>query len=502
MNKKFITKKVFVMAVLAAVQVFCVFANEELVKTEPCVYKEVYVATSNEYKPGMDYKLCRDDLNHLCYLLVNGYAGYSDMVQRGFKIDKFTEDVISGLKPVDNSVSTDDFLSQIALNLKSYINDFHFSFIIEDDSYNHTFINDKKIVYWSDIYLEKKGKDFFVKDGNGIVENGIHYKTDLDTLFYYPLRGENVYRLGFLSSEPIRKKEFEFNGKNISVSLHDDETIPELPMKYREIETADSAYLCMNFFHLPEYNTVQYNGAEVMFQKYIECGEKFCSKKNIVLDLRGNKGGYLDPPFGFYSFLYTGRNMWHYLDECHVEYFMEYDFLFSPVYVLYNYNLACIYNWGNKYEINKDKVEMRKSPEKKFFKNKVEEIDYLYEPKKFNGKLILLIDRNTASAGELAVLFAKRIFGVEDVIVIGENSKGCASFSSGMKLRLPCSKICVCLPCLKLYEMDSFDLWNGEGTGIFPDYWATRKDLNELIYSITQDDELKVELKPVGLMLL
>lgn len=499
MIKKFIIKKIFVLAALVSVQNFCVFAEQELVKTEPCTYQEIYVVPSPEFKSDIDFNLCRDDLKHLCYLLVNGCAGYPDMVQRGFKIDKFTEDVISGLNPKKNKVSTDDFLAQIILNLKPYINDFHFSFVNNGEYF---FINDKKIVYWSDIYLEKKGRDFFVKEGKGIVENGAQYKADLDTLFYYPLKGENVYRLGFLSSEPIRKKEFEFNGKNISVSLHDDETIPELPMKYREIETADSAYLCMNFFLPPDYDTVQYNGAEVMLKKYVECGEKFCNKKNIVLDLRGNIGGYLTPSFGFYSFLYTGRDMWHYIDECSIEDYMNYDLLYSPVYVLYRYNWACINNRDTKYELNKEKIEMRKSPVKKLYTNKPEEIDYLYEPKKFNGKLILLIDRKSASASELAVVFAKRIFGDENVIVIGENSQGCASFAHGLNIKLPYSKIVVFLSIMKLHEMDSFNLWHGEGTGIFPDCWATRNDLNELIYLITKDDEFKLKLKPIGFNLL
>lgn len=497
MSKKFLIIKMFFMAALAAVKIFFVFAEEKLIKTEPCIYQEVYVISSAaEYKSDMDFKFCRDDLKHLCYLLSTGYAGYPEMVQKGFRIENFTEDVLSGLNPKNNSITTDTFLAQIALNLKPYIRDRHFLLI---NNGNATYIQNKKIVYWSDIYLEKKDKNFFVKDGKGIVENGVHYSTDFETLFYYPLKGENVFRLGFLSSEPIEKKEFEFNGKNVSVPLYDDESIAELPIKYKEIETPDSAYLCMNFFRLPDYNTVQYNGAEVMFEKFIECGEKFVNKKNIVVDLRGNKGGWLYPSFGFYSFLYTGRDMRHYLFECRVEDFMNYDFLYSPAYVLHYYNLACIYNWNNKNDWCNEKIEMRKSPVKKIYINNPREIDYLYEPKKFNGKLILLIDRKTASAGEHAVLFAKRIFGDENVIVVGENSMGCASYSAGIRLKLPCSKIVVSFSPMKMHEMDSFDLWNGENTGIFPDYWSTREDLNELIYSITQDEEFRVELKSIGL---
>lgn len=502
MIKKFIIKKIFVLAALVSVQNFCVFAEDKVnIRETPCEYRTVRLGNLDNVNYYISEKACRYDLEYLCYLLSTGYSGYSDMLQNGFRPEKFIQDVLSGVKTKGRRVDTEDFIEQIVKNLKFYINDGHFSF---ETGIKTERVFTKKKIYWSDIYLEKKNKEFFVKDGNGLVLNGAHYPADIETLFYYPLKGENVFRLGCLSSEPIESKEFKFNGKPVVVPLVDDGVIPEVSIKYKELQTVDSAYICLNFFILPNFNSFYYSGTEVMMKKFVLCGRKFFDKKNIVLDFRGNHGGWLFTPFAFFTWLYNGYvdndpSDFYDIIDSELNKYMNYERIISPASLQYSYLSARKSKEFSKESKYRSKVkESKKKPVRKIKYNAGGEVVLLNGESRFQGKIIILIDRNSASSAENAVCLAKRIFGNDNVVVIGENSSGVAMYYAGIYLNLPRSKVCVNFGTNRNYEIESFDLWNGEGTGVFPDCWATRNDLNELIYSITKDEELKVELKTIG----
>lgn len=97
-------------------------------------------------------------------------------------------------------------------------------------------------------------------------------------------------------------------------------------------------------------------------------------------------------------------------------------------------------------------------------------------PVGFQGRLILLVDANTASSAETFVLMAKRD---SRTIVVGENTRGMARFGEIKLYSLPHSGIRLQAGS-KLFE----DPEGGfrEGRGIVPDYWLESSDsISEIV---------------------
>ena len=44
--------------------------------------------------------------------------------------------------------------------------------------------------------------------------------------------------------------------------------------------------------------------------------------------------------------------------------------------------------------------------------------------------------------------------------------------------------------------------WHGEGTGLFPDWWCSGSDLNDAIFLISGDNEMKEKLKNIEFYLM
>ena len=84
--------------------------------------------------------------------------------------------------------------------------------------------------------------------------------------------------------------------------------------------------------------------------------------------------------------------------------------------------------------------------------------------------LIVIIDGNVASSGEG---FIHYLFQVENVVVVGENSKGALTFGPVSRHQLPHSKLFVALP----INFGIFiDLEFREEKGFFPDLWVPAED--------------------------
>ena len=112
----------------------------------------------------------------------------------------------------------------------------------------------------------------------------------------------------------------------------------------------------------------------------------------------------------------------------------------------------------------------------------------------YDGRIVILIDRNTMSASEEAVFLAKKAVGADKVFVVGENSGGCFEYVDILDYALPNSGIYLHLADKKITSLSENPQWHGEGFGIYPDYWAIGTDLNDTIFMITQDEELKEKL--------
>lgn len=479
--------------------------GQTLVDSENCTFESIEF-----YNQKTKSIISRDefltDLDHLCYILSTGYSGYSDMIEKKFNESKFINAVISDF-PDETEITTRNFFRSLTKHLLPYINDAHFQLITESES---STLCSKRIVLWTDIYLEQIDNVFVVKHSyNDQIKEGMKYAGDLENLFYYPSKGKNTYRLGLITDKKITNASFAFYRNNvidfINLDLNDDGSIFPNFFKYKDFSTDKTAYITINNLLLPELNSPYRNGADRAFVKLSQCGKKYNNKKTIILDLRQNQGGNCLYTLGFLYCLYFNRELKDTAYSKTVEDWFNNSFrqilsIKSPVssqaYLLNNQKKINDPETIEqlKYFVNIDKEDPQKNtwsitPSK----------DKLFNKKsKFNGQLIILTDRNNVSAGELTIYLAKYIFGQDKVTVIGENSYGMATYWNLFTLRLPCSGIGVHVALDKSYTLDSYNAWHGEGIGILPDWWSDGKDLNQTIFLITQDEEMKERLKDIG----
>ena len=144
---------------------------------------------------------------------------------------------------------------------------------------------------------------------------------------------------------------------------------------------------------------------------FIALGEKYRGDKVLVLDYLSNQGGYNRITREFIK----GLNDYVHCEEHSAS-------LISPVTEGKN----CYREWVIK-----------------------ESQPYNIELGKFDGTLIMLINGDTASAGETAVLYAKSL---KHFILIGENSMGCNTFGNVAGYSLKHSKIIARIPNTDVYK--------------------------------------------------
>ena len=243
------------------------------------------------------------------------------------------------------------------------------------------------------------------------------------------------------------------------------------------------------------------NDTELNYLKtFSNSAKDYKDKEFLIFDLRGNYGGANIYEKKFFLELYD-QNM------------TTDDFSHGDIRNIFSYanirafrHLIHIYADVNSPEV-KEMLNDLKTYEKIIKRNpqKIIEIpenknsDMTFDNPEFKGKIILLTDKNVASAGEDFVLLADIIFGeTTEVIQIGQNTSGCLLYGNICDFYLPNSGI----KCrLNLTDFSSLakqsKRFHGEGVGLYPDYWSTNEDLNDSIFLVTKDQQMYELLKDV-----
>ena len=100
----------------------------------------------------------------------------------------------------------------------------------------------------------------------------------------------------------------------------------------------------------------------------------------------------------------------------------------------------------------------------------------------YPGKLIVLANRNTGSAGDMTVAASR---GVKNCFVVGENTAGVGVFANVHHYILPYSKIQFGLPSQLIIDPHC-----PEGQGFAPDFWLdTSNPIPELIRWVSSPDD-------------
>lgn len=443
-----------------------------------------------QYKTELSFKEMMEDLDSYIYLMESSYAGYEDALSRGMDTNEIKNQFQSRYDK-DEKIKIDDFYAALYDAFIPYIQDNHAS-LNHNDKYN-TFIKDQYI-FFSDIYVQKNNSAYFVLNENQLkIPAGAKFNDDEKYLFYYPAKGRDVYRIGYLQTENKDSISIKFDNQEFALPITKAENVDE-PCLYFVKSTDKSSYI--------KYNRCDFeNETELNYQKaFSNSAKDYKDKDFLIFDLRGNYGGANIYEKKFFLELYD-QNM------------TTDDFSHGDIRNIYSYanirafrHLLHIYADVNSPEI-KEMLNDLKTYEKMIKRNpqKIIEIsekinsDMTFDNPEFKGKIILLTDKNVASAGEDFVLLADRIFGeTTEVIQIGQNTSGCILYGNICDFYLPNSGI----KCrLNLTDFSSLakqsKRFHGEGNGLYPDYWSTNEDLNDSIFLVTQDEEMYEILKDV-----
>lgn len=421
------------------------------------------------------------------YLLESSYSGYEDAIERGLDLEKMT---ISVRKKFEKEmfVSTEKLAQELISAINPYVNDVHFCICTNENLYK-SFTSEK--VYFSEIFLKKKGNDFVVseifdKNMSENIQVGTQFTDSGDLLFQYPSKGKDIYRLGIKTTEENESfskdvmfgdKKYKINFKETKRNDYYENTV------FKEFETKDSAYIKITDFMevLPQND--DYKSKQEILRQYVNCAKKYINKKNIILDLRENSGGNDEYSFNFFKNLY-GHNVnivsnldsscssnLEYLVSKPIKEFVESDYVWkrNAPYYLTNYEQG----------------------KKNWFSMK-SRYSYKLKSPKFKGTIFIISDKKTASSGEATIFFAKKLFSkTNQVKVVGENSAGCITYGNVLNYKLPNSGLIINIPSSKYVCCINGNEVNIEGKGFYPDYWSSDEDIKQTLVNLTGDGKLE-----------
>lgn len=468
------------------------FGKTVLESEKHCEYFESFVGSEwSEYKSTLSSDELYKDIDTLCYYLENAYADFDAMYERGFRNNEFKKYFFS-IYSKQEKIDTRNLFRDISEYLKPFVVDRHFSLITKTAFYEPL---KSSTFFYTNTFVEKTHNGFFIyQTDNDNLSIGMKYEDSEEYLFLYPAKGKSVYRIGTIGLEKKDTLPVTFNQKIFCLPLFDDGAIQLSTIKYHELESEKSIYISLSSFLLPEKNSPMRRGADIVLSKYANLASKYYDKKNIIIDLRGNLGGH-----GIYSeyllfSLYTNNKKDFSCDNLskfkkwNETYIKNEKWIESPVTLEALYKVDVRLGFSDA-ELKKYLRKERMNSKRRVYKT-VGIFPLKKNKKSFTGKVIILTDRNSLSASENTVLLAKKLFG-DNAVIIGEKTGGCNEFWDNLDYMLPVSKVLVHFGSRKKLNLADCASWHGEGVGIYPDYWAIGEDLNDTVFWVTGDEEMK-----------
>lgn len=384
----------------------------------------------SEYRPVSKYKgiiskeQASNDLDMLRYLMENRYCGWEYFENCGILWDvcfKSIENFIAS----QSDIYISDFCRAVHKAFDVGIVDNHLSFcspLTGRLSYSKQFA-----AYFADFKLERKGDIYYavesscadVSDGDIIDAGSSLYPT-----LY------NRYLVGVRSFTPITEMTITVNGKSACVPLH----------RCKAIGKTQADDVCLHHAIKDGIDTLRANCCDYVGElseetDIVKMGKQFKAKKAVILNYLSNEGGYNRITREFIQ----GLNDYAHCQEYSIQ-------LISSV----TEGKSCNRQW-----ITLSEAE-----------------PYDYSKATFAGKLIMLVNGDTASSGESAVLYAR---SCRNLILIGENTMGCNKFGNVAGYELPHSHIVCRIPnTINLCQNPNDCI---EGQGFTPDYWVDSDDV-------------------------
>ena len=400
-----------------------------------------------------------EDVERLFYLLSHGWSGYGYFRTKG-DFDAAKESILGKLEGKSKWSPAD--LSRLIHEHLGFIHDCH----LNVGGYQYC----SHLDFWYDTSLElwkARGAYYFVSDNVEYRVTSVNGKRPDEYLFpSLNARGDPIYRLGVLSysgPDPLvlvahdgqAQKQFEIELTRSDFTLYRD-----AKEKFGEERVGGIPVLRARSFS--DYYTDELN-------QFLQTAGRYKGEPYLIIDVRGNSGGNDGWPKKWIT-RFAGRSP----SSKHI-----WTELISKTSMMGRVN-ACeetlaaipgkVGHWLpgelNRYNAQVDAFE-RQSQQP------------YWTPLSFPNTrripnettIIVVADRGVGSAAEGLLSYVYR--QVDNVIVVGENSRGAATFGQVSKHLLPHSKVAVFLP-IKLGIMA--DLKWIEERGYLPDLWIPAGD--------------------------
>ena len=483
----------------------------EVISSRPVEWKDILLAGQGNKKTSgtVSYQAFLKDLETFRYLMQSAYIGYEKAEAQGLNLDTCIKN-LKNLFKGQTEIQTKKIYDALYAELSPYITDNHFFiyyYIYKTQLCSHSNI------YFSDVYVNKNGEIFTkaFESSQGIAE-GSTYTGKRENLFYYPVKGKDIYRIGAAGVHALFSLETEFEGQKVNLPLKSDTAIQEKNnLLTGKRSTEKSAYISLSSFVLPQENDTRRKAADIMIDRLWDYIEENHEKENLIIDLRSNGGGVMALAMDFADSLLCGS-----------DYFMEK----TPVLTLDRYQTERLispailqaeerwtedlgsYAEGYKEYINETIKVFKEKPRRErhledFFNKAYENGQPVKD--RYQNKIYVLIDRNTGSSSELFYSYLVSVADdPEKIKLVGENSSGRIENGAVWEYLLPETNIVLGLSSQTFTPtLSRVKAWQGEGTGLYPDYWCRGEDLLETLVTLTGDEELREALEGLyeGLLL-
>lgn len=490
-----------------------------------------------KHKTTLTEKELNRDLDYIKHYMSTCYAGYDDMVEKGFNLDSAIENIYNNTKKeMHNGVVASSVLITNTINElieKNPLIDSHFS-INGSGRYPYK-------LYFSDLYFEAKQtasetKYFLTKIQREEIDKeesflkkkvlltelplNLEYTGSTQNLYKWFDGNKIIYRYGVFTNKEINFAYINLNNDKEKIPVYYFDRLESKTKNQSYKETNKTLYLSLQNFSFDNRSDVHYFYGHKEFQNLLDIAkEKSKNKENIILDLRSNGGGepirlsllfanILYDNYDFdtlnqitlcanenstdvfsstiakerlYSFFYDIKDFFKKLKFRNKKEKFEYEEYYDSIY--------------KKQDriINKQILPQLFFPSRKMITVEPQTEDKPLPPTNFSGTIYILTDRYSASCSEYTIGLAYKLAEKLNfnVVHLGENSNGAVYYVNPWTFVTPNSGLWFYMPTNKseprIFNHPSF---KGEGLGWHPEYWVTKYNLANTLTNLIEDPEL------------
>ena len=490
-----------------------------------------------KHKTTLTEKELNRDLDYIKHYLSTCYAGYDDMVKKGFNLDSAIENIYNNTKKeMHNGVVASSVLITNTINElieKNPLIDSHFS-INGSGRYPYK-------LYFSDLYFEAKQtasetkyfltkiqreemdkEESFLKKKVPLTELplNLEYTGSTQNLYKWFDGNKIIYRYGVFTNKEINFAYINLNNNKEKIPVYYFDCLEARTKNQNYKETNKTLYLSLQNFTFDNGSDVHYFYGHKEFQNLLDIAkEKSKNKENIILDLRSNGGGepirlsllfanILYDNYDFdtlnqitlcanenstdvFSSTIAKRRLYSIFYDIK-DFFKKLKFRNKKEKFEYEEYYDSIYKKQDRI-INKQILPQLFFPSRKMITVEPQTEDKPLPPTNFSGTIYILTDRYSASCSEYTIGLAYKLAEKLNfnVVHLGENSNGAVYYVNPWTFVTPYSGLWFYMPTNKseprIFNHPSF---KGEGLGWHPEYWVTKYNLANTLTNLIEDPEL------------